>query len=120
MKLTAAEEQLMQYIWELKTAYTKDIVGKYPQPKPAPTTISTLLKRLNEKGFITYNINGTSRQYTALIKKEDFYAKQSKLFVEETFGGSLPRFLAAFTRNKKLNSKEVEELQKLIDEHRED
>ncbi|MCF6466459.1 BlaI/MecI/CopY family transcriptional regulator, partial [Clostridium sp. Cult2] len=53
------------------------------------------------------------------IKKDDFHAEQSKIFVEENFDGSLPRFLAAFTRKKKLSKNEVEELQRLINEHKE-
>jgi BlaI family transcriptional regulator, penicillinase repressor len=55
----------------------------------------------------------------SLITKDEFYAEQSKQFVEETFDGSLPKFLAAFTRSKKISDQEIDELQKLINEHKE-
>ncbi len=76
-----------------------------------PTTSYTVLKRLCERG-IFHNQNGT---VTSLISKDEFYAMQSEQFVDETFHGSLPAFIAAFGRRKKLSDTEVEELKKLID-----
>lgn len=80
------------------------------------STTYTMLKRLESKGIFKNN-NGVVK---SLIKKDDFYAEQSKLFVDKTFEGSLPRFIAAFTRSKKMSDKEIDELQRLIDEHREE
>ncbi len=77
------------------------------------TTSYTVLKRLCEKG-IFQNDKGT---VTSLIKKDEFYAIRSESFVEETFGGSLPAFLAAFASRKKLSESEVAELRRLIDEY---
>lgn len=79
------------------------------------STTYTMLKRLESKGIFKNN-NGV---VISLIKKDDFYAEQSKLFVEETFEGSLPKFIAAFTRSRKMSDKEIDELQRLIDKHRE-
>ncbi len=76
-----------------------------------PTTSYTVLKRLCERG-IFQNQNGT---VTSRISKDEFYAMRSEQFVDETFHGSLPAFIAAFGRRKKLSDKEVEELKKLID-----
>lgn len=78
------------------------------------TTSFTVLKRLCERGIFR-NQKGT---VTSLISREDFYARHSKQYVQETFGGSLPAFLTAFAAGEKLSAKEIDELQKLIDSMR--
>ena len=78
------------------------------------TTSHTVLKRLCERGLFQ-NEGGT---VTALISREEYYARHSQQYVEETFGGSLPAFLAAFGTRKKLSDKEIEELQKVIESMR--
>lgn len=77
------------------------------------STTFTVLKRLCEKGLFINN-NGS---VSSLISKEDFYAMQSSRFVEESFSGSLPGFLAAFTANKKLSNEDIAYLKKLIKEY---
>jgi BlaI family transcriptional regulator, penicillinase repressor len=79
------------------------------------STTYTMLKRLESKDIFENN-NGIVK---ALITKDEFYAEQSKQFVEETFDGSLPKFLTAFTQSKRISDQEIDELQKLIDEHKE-
>lgn len=75
------------------------------------TTTYTVLKRLCDKGLFQ-NQGGT---VTALVSREEFYARQSERFVEDTFQGSLPAFLAAFGSRKKLSDAEIDQLQKIID-----
>ena len=75
-----------------------------------------VLKRLCEKGIFR-NEKGT---VTSLISKEEFYSLQSEKFVEETFGGSLPAFLAAFTSRKKLTAKEIKELKRMVENYEEE
>ena len=79
------------------------------------TTTYTMLKRLCERNIFE-NQNGT---VAALMSKREFQAAQGEQFINETFGGSLPQFFAAFTRRNKLSEKEINELQRLIDEHKE-
>ncbi len=78
------------------------------------TTAFTVLKRLCERELFQ-NQNGI---VTSLISKEEFYARHSETYVEETFGGSLPAFLAAFGARKKLTDKEIDEIQKIIESMR--
>ena len=78
------------------------------------STTYTVLRRLYERGLFQ-NLDGT---VTSIISREEFYAMQSEQFVEETFHGSLPGFLAAFTKRRKLSEKEIDALQDLIDQHR--
>ena len=80
------------------------------------STTYTMLKRLEDKGLFA-NDGGT---VCALVRKDEYEAAQSRQFVQETFGGSLPKFLAAFTRSRKLNEREIEEFRRLIDEHEEE
>lgn len=78
------------------------------------TTTYTVLKRLCDRGLFR-NEGG---KVTSLVSREEFYARQSEQFVEETFNGSLPAFLAAFGSRKKLSDSEIDELQKVIDSMR--
>ena len=78
------------------------------------TTAYTVLKRLCDRGLFLLE-NGT---VTALVSREEFYEKQSREYVDSSFDGSLPAFLAAFSRSRKLKPEEIESLQRLIDESR--
>lgn len=80
------------------------------------TTVHTVLRRLCDKGLFR-NDGGT---VTSLLSREEFYGKQSRQFVEDTFDGSLPAFLAAFTRGRRLTAAEAEELRRMIDEVKEE
>lgn len=115
-KLTEAEAKLADLIWQDEPLPSGDLVriceAVFDWKK---STTYTMLKRLETKGIFK-NSNGIIQ---SLIKKEAFHAGQSKQFVEEQFGGSLPKFLTAFARNKKLSHEEVKELQKLIDTFKE-
>jgi len=75
MKLSKTEEELMNHIWKLEKAFMKDILNSYPEPKPAPTTVATLLKRMTDKGFIAYKLFGKTREYYPLVKKKDYFSK---------------------------------------------
>ena len=114
-RLTEAETKFADIIWANAPLRSSDLVKLCAEKlKWKKSTTYTMLKRLEGKDIFR-NENGA---VSTLIRKEDFYAEQSKQYVEETFQGSLPRFVAAFARTKKLSGKEIEELQRLIDEHR--
>jgi BlaI family transcriptional regulator, penicillinase repressor len=69
MKLSKTEERLMELIWRNEKVFLKDLIDSYPDPKPAPSTIATLLKRMQDKGFVGYKLYGNSRQYYPLVKQ---------------------------------------------------
>ncbi len=115
MKLTDAEEQLMDLIWENETIYMKDIIDSYPEPKPAPTTIATLLKRMQNKGFVGYNLMGNSRQYFALVKKSDYFSKHVNGLIKNFFGSSAMQFASFFTKETNLSTKELEALKEIVE-----
>ena len=71
MKLSKTEEQLMEYLWNLEKAFLKDLIDAFPDPKPATTTVATLLKRMADKGFVGYKVFGNSREYYHHVKNAD-------------------------------------------------
>jgi BlaI family transcriptional regulator, penicillinase repressor len=115
MQLSKTEEQLMEYIWKQEKAYLKDIVDSFPDPKPAATTIATLLKRMQDKGFVGYDTHGNSRQYYPLVKKEDYFSRHVKGIIKNFFGNSALQFASFFTANSNLTASQLEELKKIID-----
>lgn len=115
MKLTTAEEQLMELIWDKGELYMKDIIESFPDPKPATTTIATLLKRMQNKGFVGYELTGNSRQYYPLVKKSDYFSKHVKGLIKDFFGSSAMQFASFFTTETNLTEAELEDLKKIID-----
>jgi Predicted transcriptional regulator len=116
MNLTKAEEQLMEIIWKHKKAFLKDIMEDYPEPKPAGTTVITLLKRMQNKGVVAYKLFGNSRQYYPLIKKDDYFAKHIGEMVKGFFGNSALRFASFCTTTSDLTESELQELKKIVEQ----
>jgi BlaI family transcriptional regulator, penicillinase repressor len=115
MKLSKAEEQIMEIIWQQGNPYFKDLLEAMPEPKPASSTIATMLKRMQDKGFVTYETHGNSRQYKALVKKEAYFKKHVNGMIENFFGNSAMEFASFFTTASNLSLKELEALKKIID-----
>jgi len=116
MQLSKSEEQLMQYLWKRKKAFMKDLLEDFPKPKPATTTVATLLKRMNDKGFIAYTLFGKSREYYPLVKKTDYFSKHVNGLIKNFFNDSASQFASFFTKETDLSTGELEDLKKLIDE----
>ena len=115
-ELTKAEEHVMQYLWSLKKGYLKDIVEQYPEPKPAYTTISTVVNVLVKKGFIDFDTHGKAREYRPMISK-DKYTKQSfNGLLNNFFDNSTKQFASFFTQKSKLTVDELKEIRALIDD----
>ena len=115
LRMGAIESRFADIIWQNEPVTSPELVKLAAKELDwKKSTTYTVLKRLCERG-IFQNKDGT---VTSLISKQDFYAVQSEKFVEETFSGSLPAFLAAFTTRKKLSDAEINELQELINQSR--
>ena len=115
-QLTKAEEQLMQFLWEKRKAFTKDLIEAYSDPKPASTTVITLLKRMQEKGFVGFKEYGKSREYYPLVEKEKYFSKQVGEMIKDFFNDSAMQFASFFTEKTDLSEKELEDLRKIIDD----
>ena len=115
-KLTESEKKFAELIWQNEPIGSGDLVKLCEKEMNwKKSTTYTVLKKLCEKG-IFQNENAV---VSSLITKDEYYARQSIRFVEDTFGGSLPKFLTAFISGKKLSKHQAEELKRLIDEHKE-
>jgi BlaI family penicillinase repressor len=114
-QLTNAEEQVMEHLWKLEKAFMKDLLEAYPKPKPATTTIATLLKRMIDKQFVAYNEFGNSREYYPLVKKTDYFSKHVNGLISNFFNNSASQFASFFTKETNLSQTELEDLKKIID-----
>jgi len=115
MQLSKTEEQLMQYLWKKKSVFMKDLLEAYPEPKPATTTVATLLKRIKDKGFIDYKLSGKSREYFPLVKKKDYFSKHVNSLIKNFFNNSSSQFASFFTKETNLSKEELEALRAIID-----
>jgi predicted transcriptional regulator len=115
-ELTKAEEQVMQYIWKLEKAFLKDIVEQFPEPKPAYTTISTVIRVLVKKGFIDYNTYSKVHEYYPTISKDDYFKKHFKGIVNNFFNGSVSNFASFFTEDEDLSISELEQIKKMVEQ----
>lgn len=114
-ELTKAEEQVMQYLWELEKGFLKDIVDRFPEPKPAYTTISTVIRVLVNKKFIAYNAYGKIHEYYPLISKSEYFKNQFKGIIKNFFNDSVGKFASFFTNENNLDLTELEEIRELIE-----
>ncbi len=115
IKLSKSEEQLMEYIWQKEKAFMKDLIESFPDPKPASTTVATLLKRMTDKGGIAFNQYGNSREYYPLIKKADYFSTHVSSMIKNYFDDSVVQFASFFTKETNLSKSQLEELKKIID-----
>ncbi|MFL0353854.1 BlaI/MecI/CopY family transcriptional regulator [Xanthomarina sp. GH4-25] len=113
--LSKTEEDLMNHLWKLEKAFMKDLLEAYPNPKPATTTVATLLKRMTDKGFIDYKLYGKSREYFPLVKKKDYFSKHVNGLIKNFFNDSASQFASFFTKETNLTKEELEDLKNLID-----
>ncbi|WP_313501720.1 BlaI/MecI/CopY family transcriptional regulator [Kaistella carnis] len=111
--LTKAEEQVMQYLWDLEKAFLKDILEQFPEPKPHTNTVSTILKVLKEKEVVDYKVYGRQHQYFPLISKEKYSGKSMKSLVTNYFEGSYQNAVSFLVEKNELS---VEDLEMLLNE----
>jgi len=116
MNLSKSEEQLMEIIWKHEQVFMKDLIESYPDPKPATTTIATLLKRMQDKGFVSYLAVGNVRQYYPVVKKSDYFVKHLNGIIKDFFSNSPFQFASFFTKTTNLTSSELEDLKKIVDQ----
>lgn len=115
MNLTKAEEQLMRYLWKLEKSFFKELKNQYPDPKPATTTINTLLKRLIDKEAISYKLYGNSREYYPLVSKNNYFSKHINGFIKNYFNNSVEQFASFFTKEADIKDEDLKKLRDIVD-----
>lgn len=115
IKLSRKEEEVMEVIWNGNGVFAKDIIDSFPSPKPAATTVATLLKRISDKGFIRHEQQGNARQYFAIIKKDDYFTKEVKGMISSFFNNSAAQFASFFAKTNTMSVDDLEKLREIID-----
>jgi len=115
-ELTKAEAQVMHHIWNLEKSFLKDIVDAFPEPKPAYTTISTVIRVLVRKGYIGYNTYGKIHEYYPKVSRKAYFRNYVKSLINTHFDGSVVRFTSFFTGDDAVDLGELEEIKQLIDQ----
>lgn len=111
--LTKAEEQVMQFLWDLKKAFLKDILEQFPEPKPHTNTVSTILKVLQEKDFVDYKVFGRQHEYFPKISKAQYSGKSINQLITNYFDGSYKNAVSFLVDR---NEMSIEDLEFLLTE----
>lgn len=113
-QLTKAEEQIMQYLWELKQANVKEIIAQYPNPKPAYNTISTIIRILETKEFVSHKAKGRGFIYYPLVEKEAYSNSSIQKIMNGYFGGSFQNMVSFFVKENNMDTSDLEEILKQL------
>lgn len=113
-KLAKREEQIMQVFWTLERAYIKEVIPEMPDPKPHYNSVATMVKILEEKGFLGHETVGNIYQYFPLITKEEYQKHSMKDIVSQYFDNSYSKMLAYFAKEEKLSEQELNDILSII------
>jgi BlaI family transcriptional regulator, penicillinase repressor len=118
MELTRTEEKIMQVLWTMGKGFVKDIIARLDDdPPPAYTTVSTIIRILEQKGFVGYTAYGKTYEYYPLITKEAYRKKSFGQLMAGYFNGKPSEVLSFLVQEHRLDEQEVQALKKLIDSH---
>jgi len=115
-KLTNAEEEVMQILWDLKSAFVKDVIDRMPDPKPPYNTVSTVIRVLEKKEFVSHRQYGNTYEYFPIVAREDYARVHFKGFLSDYFNDSFPKMAAFFARENNLSMKDLQEIMRLTEE----
>jgi len=115
-ELTKAEEQVMQILWTKEKCFVKEIIKDMPDPKPAYNTVSTIVRILENKGFVDHEVFGKSHQYYPLVTKEEYRSFSAEQLMKGYFNASPSSMLSFFLKEKSLEAKDLDEMLKMIED----
>lgn len=113
-KLAKREEQIMQVLWQLEKAFVKEVIAELPEPKPHYNTVSTIIRILEDKGFIGHKTYGNTHQYYPLVSKEDYQKREVSNVVKNYFGNSYTKMVLHFAKEDKISEDQLEEILEMI------
>jgi BlaI family penicillinase repressor len=115
-ELTRAEEQVMQVLWRIKKGFVKDVLEHFEDPKPAYNTVSTIIRILQDKGFVSHKAYGRTHEYYPLISKDEYSKSHLSSFVNDYFSNSFGKMVSFFAKEREISIKEMEEIMKIMDD----
>ena len=114
-KLTNKEEEIMQILWKLKKAFVKEVLAEIVDDKPHYNTLSTIIRNLEEKGFVSYNAFGNTHQYFPIVKIEDYRKRFMSNAIENYFDSSYKNMVSFFAEENKISADELREILAIIE-----
>lgn len=115
-ELTKAEEQIMQILWDKGASLVHDVLKEFPDPKPAYNTVSTIIRILEQKGFVDHKAYGRTYEYFPLVTKKEYTKSYFRNFVSNYFGNSYKSLASFFTSEEKLSIEDMEEIRQLMED----
>lgn len=113
-ELTRAEEQVMQVLWKIKKGFVKDILERFPAPKPAYNTVSTIVRILEKKEFVSHTAFGKSHEYFPLVSKKEYTKTYLNGMLAGYFSDSYKQLVSFFSKESNLSISEMEEIKEMI------
>jgi predicted transcriptional regulator len=117
-ELTKAELQIMQPLWSRKKAFVNDLLEDMPEPKPAYNTVSTIVRILEKKGFVSHKSYGKTHCYFPLIEREAYLNVYMKGVLHSFFSNSLPSLVSFLSKKEEISLDEVNEIMKIMESHK--
>ncbi len=114
-RLTRKEEEAMQILWKAKKGFVKELIDLYDDPKPQYTTLSTVIRGLEDKGFVAHNAYGKNHQYYPLISREEYRKSFMKNVVSDYFGSSYKNVVSFMVDENKISKEDLEEMIRIIE-----
>ncbi|MBO6880597.1 MULTISPECIES: BlaI/MecI/CopY family transcriptional regulator [Winogradskyella] len=114
-KLTNKEEEIMHILWRLEKAFVKDVLSEIKDDKPHYNTLSTIIRNLEDKGYVSYNAFGKTHQYYPIVSKEDYKKRFMNTAIDHYFNSSYKNVVSFFAKEEKISVDELKEIIELIE-----
>lgn len=114
-KLTNKEEEIMHILWKLEKAFVKDVLSEIEDEKPHYNTLSTIIRNLEEKGYVSHNAYGNTHQYFPVVSKEDYRKGFMSNAIENYFNNSYKSMISFFAKEEKISADELREILNMIE-----
>ena len=114
-KLTNKEEEIMHILWKLKKAFVKEVLAEITEDQPHYNTLSTIIRNLEEKGFVSYNAFGNTHQYFPIVTMEEYRKRFMNTAIENYFDNSYKSMVSFFAEENKISAKELREILEIIE-----
>lgn len=114
-KLTNKEEEIMQILWKLEKAFVKEVLAEIKEDKPHYNTLSTIIRNLEEKGFVSHNAFGNTHQYFPVVKMEDYRKRFMNTAIDTYFNSSYKNMVSFFAKEEKISAEELREILAMIE-----
>lgn len=117
-KLTNKEEEIMHILWKLEKAFVKDVLAEIPRDKPHYNTLSTIIRNLEEKGYVGYKAFGKTHQYFPVVSKEIYRKRFMNTAIESYFNSSCKNVVSFFAKEEKISVEELKEIISIIEKNK--